>query len=177
MNKPEIITFSGKARHGKDSSVQILKQLLEEQGKRVLAINYADYLKYLAKTYFGWDGNKDEKGRTILQQLGTEKVRTKFPNYWVDTVVGIVKAFESDFDYILIGDCRFLNEIDRWKEEGYEIMSLHVERLNFDNGLTEKQKNHPSETALDEYKFSGYIKAENLKVLKNEIEQVYGGLL
>ena len=140
MSKQTIITFSGKARHGKDSSAQITKQIIEGNGKKALVINYANYLKYLATQYLGWDGNKDEKGRTLLQQLGTEKVRSKFPNYWVDNVINVTKIFEDDFDYVLIADARFPNEIKRWKEEGYNLITVHIERLNFDSGLTEEQK-------------------------------------
>ena len=169
LSKPVIITFSGKARHGKDSSVKTLKSLLERQDKRVLSVNYADYLKYLAKQYFGWDGNKDKQGRTKLQRIGTEKVRARFPDFWVNSVINIVKIFEGDFDYILIGDCRFPNEINRWKEEGYEIIPLHVERLDFDNGLTQGQKNHLSETALSNFKFDMYLKARDLKELEENI--------
>jgi len=167
--KPTIITLSGKAQHGKDASVLILNKIIEEHGKKALMINYADFLKYLAKQYLGWDGNKDEKGRTLLQQLGTEKVRHRFPDFWVDIVTGIVKVFENDFDYVLIGDCRFHNEINKWGQSGYEVISAHVERLNFDNGLTDEQKSHPSETALDDFNFTVKLRAETLVDLEIEI--------
>jgi hypothetical protein len=151
MPKPTIVTFSGKAQHGKDTSASILKNLLEAQNKRVLIINYGDYLKYLAMKCLGWDGNKDEKGRTILQILGTEKVRNRFPDFWVNTVIDIAKIFEDDYDFILIADCRFPNEINRWLEESYNVISFHVFRPGFDNGLTPQQKAHVSETALDDF--------------------------
>ena len=170
MGKQKIITFSGQARHGKDSSIEILKQLLKNNNKKVMHINYADFVKYLAKQYLNWNGSKDEQGRTILQQLGTEKVRTRFPNYWVDIVIGIAKIFENDYDYVLIGDCRFSNEIEAWEKEGYKVIPIHVERLNFDNGLTKEQKNHISETALNNYQFAEYIKADCLETLRKQIE-------
>ena len=31
------------------------------------------------------------------------------------------------------------------------MVAIHIERPNFDNGLTEEQKNHPSEKDLDDY--------------------------
>ena len=169
VNKPTIITFSGKAQAGKDSSANILKELLEKRGLRILRINYGDYIKYLAAMCLGWNGEKDETGRTTLQLLGTEKVRSVFPDFWVDSVIDVVKIFENDFDFILIADCRFPNELKRWKEEGYSSIPIHVERPGFDNGLTEEQKNHPSETALDEYWFVEYLKAINLVELEQEV--------
>ena len=176
MSKQTIITLSGQAQHGKDSSAQIIKEFLEENNKTVLIINYADYLKYLAKQYFGWDGEKDEKGRSLLQWLGTEKIRSKHPDFWVDVVINIAKVFEDEHEYVLIADCRFPNEIHRWKEYGYPIISVHVERLGFDNGLTEEQKSHTSETALDDYMFDVYLKATNLTELREEAKKVFGVL-
>lgn len=170
MAKQKIITLSGKARHGKDLSCNIIKKILQEKGKRVLMINYADFLKYLASEYLNWNGRKDEKGRTILQELGNEKVE-KFPCFWVDTVINITKLFEDDYDYVLIGDCRFPHDINRWKEEGYDIFPIHVERLNYDNGLTKEQKNHPTEVALNDFKFMVNIKARSLNELESEIKR------
>ena len=176
--KQIIITFSGKAQHGKDSSAQILKQILQDEyGKRILTINYADYLKYLAAQYLNWNGEKDERGRTLLQWLGTEKVRTRFPDLWVDTVINIAQIFEGEYDCILIGDCRFPNEITRWVDEGYTVIPIHVERLEFDNGLTDAQKNHHSETALDDYPFRVKLKAYTLHDLEREIRLKCKGLI
>ena len=172
MGKPTIITFSGQAGHGKDTSVKILKGLLEQQSKRVLIANYADHLKFLAAKYLNWDGSKNEKNRTILQVLGTERIKDKIPTYWVDTVIGVAKIFENDCDYILISDCRFPHEIIRWKEEGYKIFSVHLERPGFDNGLTDEQKNHPSETALNCYEFDVNIKAGTIDELQEQIKTV-----
>ena len=170
MDKQTIVTFSGKAQHGKDTAAKILQQLLEQQDKKVMSINYADYLKYLATQYLGWDGSKDEKGRTLLQQLGTEKVRYRFPDFWVDNVISLAKIFDNDCDYILIGDCRFPNEINKWGEEGYTVIPVHVERLNFDNGLTDEQKCHLSETSLDDFPFKIKLKVEEIGDLEDAIK-------
>ncbi len=148
---PTIICISGKARHGKDTFCDMLKDELEKCGSKVLVIRYADLLKYLCKDYFGWDGQKDDKGRTLLQYVGTDIVRKKNPNYWVDFVISFVKLFANEWGYVLIPDTRFPNEIDRWKDEGFNPIHVRVVRDGFDNGLSEEQKNHPSETALSDY--------------------------
>jgi len=177
MAKQTIITLSGKARHGKDTSAQIIKSILERRGKRVMVTNYADFLKYLAKQYLDWDGSKDGQGRTLLQHLGTEKVRLRFPDYWVETVMGIAKVFEDDYDCVLIADTRFPNEINCWKEDGYSVISVYVERLNFDNGLTEEQKNHPSENALNDFQFDIKIQTRTLEELEQRITLHMGELI
>lgn len=169
--KPLIVTFSGKAGHAKDTSANFLKEHLETVGLRVLRVNMADFLKYLAKQYMGWDGNKDEVGRTLLQTLGTEKVRHRFPDMWVDTVINIAKIYEDDYDVVAIGDVRFHNEVERWNEEGYETLTVHVFRPDFDNGMTAEQLKHPSETALDGYKFDVKLVNSSLDELRKEVLQ------
>jgi len=168
LGKPIIVTFSGFAQHGKSESANILKMQLEKQGKKALIANYTDQLKHIARQYMGWNGEKDEQGRSLLQNLGAEKVQ-RFPCYWVDTVIGIAKIFEDDYDYVLIADCRFPHDINRWKEEDYCITPIHVERLDFDNDLTEEQKSHPSETALAGYPFAVYLKVRTIEELEIEI--------
>lgn len=152
-----IILFSGKAQAGKDTFANVIKEILEEQGERVVIIHYADYLKFLCKSYFGWDGEKDDAGRTILQRIGTDVIREIEPDFWVDSVIKFIELFEHEFDFVLIPDTRFPNEIVKMEEKfGYSVISTWITRLDengerFNNSLSEEQKRHKSETALDWY--------------------------
>ena len=146
---------------------------MENLGKNVLIIHYAYFLKVLCRDFFGWDGNKDSVGRTILQVVGTDKGRYRNPNVWVNMTIEFIKAFGQDYDYILIPDCRFRNELDRLKKEKFDVFTLWVHRKEFDNGLTEDQKNHPSETGLLDYKFDHVISVESkMWKLKDAVEQM-----
>ena len=69
----------------------------------------------VATTYYGWSGEKDEKGRELLQKLGTDLGRTNNPNVWVNCVKEIVKALQTEYDFVLIPDVRFPNEMD-WSD-------------------------------------------------------------
>jgi hypothetical protein len=60
--------------------------------------------------------------------------------------------FESEWDFVLIPDCRYPVEVAT-VESVFETTVLRVERPNFDNGLTDAQKNHPSEVDMDYYPF------------------------
>ena len=79
-----FICVSGLARHGKDTSAEIIKKILEERGYSVLIAHYGDLLKFICKNFFGWNGEKDTDGRTLLQQVGTNCIRKQNPDYWVD---------------------------------------------------------------------------------------------
>ena len=161
----KIILISGKAQSSKDTSAQFMKSHLESKGERVLICHYADLLKYICKTFFDWDGNKDDKGRTLLQYVGTDVIRMKNnrPDYWVDFIIDILWMFYDEWDYVLIPDTRFTNEVERMKSEfngswDYSLVqSIRVNRPNFDSGLSIEQLSHPSECALDGYEFDHYI--------------------
>jgi hypothetical protein len=152
----KVICISAKAQHGKDTAAQLLKEYLESINKRVLIIHYADLLKFICTKFFGWDGNKDEAGRTILQHVGTDTIRRQEPDYWVDFVVKFLKLFSNDWDYVLIPDCRFPNEAEKMMAS-FDTKVLRIYRPNFNNGLSAEQLAHPSETSMDHYKFDAII--------------------
>lgn len=153
----KVIAISGKAQAGKDTTANILKEILEANKYRVLIIHYADLLKFICKQFFGWDGNKDEYGRHLLQYIGTDVVRVRQPDFWVDTLISILKLFPDEWDYVLIPDCRFPNEIDQIRYPVFDTTHLRIVRPNYDNHLTQEQKEHPSETALDNTEADYYI--------------------
>ena len=73
--------------------------------------------------------------------------------------------FSSDehYDYILIPDTRFPNEILKWEEAGYIVRWIKIERTSnkylmgkWWHELTDEQKNHESETALDTFEHEVY---------------------
>lgn len=146
----KVICISGKAQHGKDTTAGYLKEFLEERGKKVLIAHYGDLVKYVCKTFFNWDGQKDEKGRTLLQYVGTDVIRERRPSYWASFVRDILVFFPDEWDYVLIPDCRFPNEVSIMYEH-FGATHIRVVRENFESPLTEEQQNHPSETALDDY--------------------------
>lgn len=148
MSAPCIIVISGKAGAGKDTLGKMIAEDLEEKDKCVLVTHYADLLKYLCTSLFHWDGKKDEKGRSLLQYVGTDVIRKKEPDFWVNFIANVLSLFPNEWDYVIIPDCRFPNEIDVLKSAGYKVVHIRVTRNNYMT-LTASQQCHPSETALD----------------------------
>jgi hypothetical protein len=165
----KVICISAKAQHGKDTSALILKDKYEAEGKRVLITHYADLLKYICKTFFNWNGEKDEEGRSLLQKVGTDIVGAKEPDFWVNFIISILKFFDNTWDIVIIPDCRYVNEIEGMKKH-FDTVVLRVVRPNFDNGLSEAQKQHPSEVSLDDFTFDAVIQnTGSLDDLKNKL--------
>jgi hypothetical protein len=58
--------------------------------------------------------------------------------------------------------------------DGWDVFSIRVNRVDFESDLTMEQKSHISETALDNFKFDYYIDTiSNLDYLKGKLEIVY----
>lgn len=146
----KIICISGKAQHGKTTTANLMKSYLETKGEQVLVASYAGLVKYVCKTFFGWDGKKDDSGRSLLQYVGTDVVRKKNPDFWVNFLMDIVGFFEKEWDYVIIDDCRFPNEIDEWNFADYDTCHIRVRRDGFESPLDDKAKAHESEHALDD---------------------------
>lgn len=146
--RAKVICISGQARAGKDTAAGMIQEALEAANQRVLITHYADLLKFMCRSLFGWDGQKDEAGRHILQYVGTDIIRKQEPDFWVEFVIKTLKLFPDKWDYVLIPDTRFPNEINELKKAGFDVYHIHITRP-VENGLTEEQRNHPSEIALN----------------------------
>lgn len=144
----KLILISGKAGHGKDTLAGFMREQMEKSGKLVLITHYGDLLKYICRSYFDWDGQKDEHGRHLLQHVGTDIIRKQNPDYWVEYIRGILGMLGDEWDYVLIPDVRFPNEIEGMA--AFRPYHIRIIRPGF-SMLTEEQQKHPSETALDDY--------------------------
>lgn len=166
-----FICISGKAQNGKDTSAEIFKNELIIRGHSVLVIHQADLLKYICKAFFNWNGEKDEAGRTLLQQVGTNVIRKVEPDFWVDFIVKVTGFFKDTWDYIIVPDTRFPNELEKLKANDANIFHVRVIREGFKSPLTEEQQQHPSETALDG------IESDFTLINDKGIDDLYGGVV
>lgn len=158
----KILMISGKSGSGKDElGVQLKKTLLTEN-KSVLTIHFGDAVKFFLKEYYHWDGKKDEHGRKMLQLLGTEIMRKNYPTYWAELVAKFVNATKTNWDYVIIPDWRFVNELQTMRYFNKDIVTIRINRYEGDvpyinPSLTEAQAQHISECELDDYSFDWYV--------------------
>ena len=159
---------------------QMMKSKLEAVGCNCLIIHFADLVKYFLKEFYGWDGQKDENGRALLQTFGTNHMRATFPDYWSEVVAKFVSTAGKyeDFDVAIIPDARFENEISVVKKYNPDAITIRINRYNgehpyFNPLLTEEQLAHSSETSLDDYTDWDYI-VDNytLQELEESVETI-----
>lgn len=152
----KIILIGNKAQHGKDTFANMLQEEFLHKGKTCGIIHFADLLKFICKEYYAWDGEKNQKGRTLLQAVGN-KMRELDEHFWTDFVARFIRHAVDD--YIIIPDWRHEEEYTRLLEyfDYDDIITVNIMRFVDENtpfvtpGMTEEQLKHKSEIDLDGY--------------------------
>lgn len=152
---PLVIMVSGKARHGKDTFGEELMKNLESLNIETQRLSFGDQIKKIAE--------RDD--RDYLQALGSAG------RMFVDKDIWIKRAV-SDYngaDVVVITDTRYPNEISFFENKPH--MSVRINRIDengmlWESKLSEEQKNHPTEMALDSYSFDYEFDARDVMKLK-----------
>ena len=100
--------------------------------------------------------DKTDITRVLLQTYGTDIARKRFDDqFWVKTMAKRINA-DTNTDVIIVTDVRFPNEVEDIHDfiEGWRIVPIRIERDIIRGSLIQE---HPSETALDDYKFWEFI--------------------
>jgi len=132
LGKIKVFLLAGRIASGKSTVGNILAGVLQERyPQAIIKISgFAYGVKSVARDSFGWDGNKDDKGRRLLQVVGTEAGREYDNDIWAkkaynDTVGNIMPP-----NIVIFDDWRFPNEYTYWldKPEIGEIYKIRVFR-------------------------------------------------
>jgi len=166
---PKIFIISGKARSGKNEISKIIEKYYSNN--KTITISFGHYIKDYAKRVSNWDGNEETKPRELLQQLGIELIKNKINNkLFINRILEDIEIFSYFYDIIIISDVRLVDEIETLKENYPNSLSIRVIRNNYDNKLTEEQKNHLTEVNLDNYNNFDYILNNNGSLEEEVIE-------
>jgi hypothetical protein len=138
-----VIGLCGKAGSGKDTVSQLIDSSLRSYNISCITIHFAKALKDIAKSVFGWDGQKNEKGRRLLQVIGTDCARAYNENFWIEKWENNISNCSEDV--VLVPDVRFINESQAIHRRNGVI--LKVVGRSFDLGVN---STHPSEIGLPE---------------------------
>ncbi len=144
--KPTIILIGGKAGCGKTTAAKILLDMCEYGA----ILHFASGVKRAAEVSFGWNGEKDEKGRELLQRIG-QAGRAYNENMWVDQAA--LYATVQEYNPYIIDDWRFPNEHQRLIELFPARRIITIKMIAPDREILKglPAYNEISETALDDY--------------------------
>jgi len=166
-----VIGFCGKAYVGKTTAAKVIYG--DVMGSEIIPM--AERLKEIAKL-LGWDGKKDERGRRLLQLLGTECARGYDPDFWIKEwekkVTHAKKNWvdESTLDLILVDDVRFDNEAQKILNMGGCIILIRREGFNGVN-------DHVSEHGISSHLVSQVLINEgDLETYEKTVKKFYSDL-
>lgn len=145
--------FSGKAHVGKTTCAEILTKIAKEDGLNVGIFPIATKVKLIARD-FGWLGEKDERGRKLLQDIGNIG-RSFDEDVFIKSCTNSIERSERyPYDVVILDDWRFTNEFLFVKNTQllYKPITIRVQS-SVRGGLDGNLGEDVSETSLDEFSF------------------------
>ena len=159
LTKPILIFIAGKSGTGKDTVSDLLYRYFKDDNKSfvVRIYSFATELKSIAYN-IGWDGFKFDKGRKLLQDIGTIG-RSYDPDLWAKKEYSRFEREPISPDIIIFNDWRYLNELEFFKSQKDigVIFTIRVVAPNREFLDGTKESTHESECALDNYLGFDYI--------------------
>jgi len=176
-----IYLISGKARHGKTTTANMIKDYYAKNNVKSVITSYGKYIKMYVKEITDWDGSDATKPREILQSLGTSIIREKLNrnDFFVKRLDEDMDVYNEYVNAVMIDDVRLPIEMEYFKERYPErIKTIHLERPDFENELTGKQRAHVTEVGLDNYNDYDYtiVNDGTLDDLRKKVESIIEGI-
>ena len=172
---PVIIILSGKAKSGKDLSFNYIKEI---SNKKIINLSYSNYLKQYVSNITSWDLKEETKPRELLQNFGIDFLPKIKEDFLIKRTLEDIDVYSYFYDLIVITDARLIKEIEIPKSKYKNIYSIRINKLNNNYQMNTKQKNHITETNLDNYNKFDYIinykqNEELYNKLKEIVEEIY----
>lgn len=180
----KIYVIGGKAKCGKNTFGEYLREQLKDYGYKPCVMHITEPLYSYARNYFEWNGNDQDKPREFLQKMGIEIIRDKLgkKDFLLNRLYEDIEILSNFFDTFIITDARLLNEFESIKNKYDDVVSIRLIRRNYNDELTEEEKNHITEKEILQFdEFDYIVENTGLKDMKNKAleivrnEENYGG--
>jgi len=125
VGKSVVILLSGKLGVGKTHIAKILYSKLFNESFWVGLEHFATSVKECATEFFNWNGDKDEKGRLLLQSIGRIG-REHDRDLWANSVVNRLDSGLMRYDFVIIDDWRFVNELSVIYSNNYNVIPVNI---------------------------------------------------
>ena len=131
----KIFVIGGQAKSGKNTFGEYLREELKDYGYRPCVMHITEPLYSYARTYFDWNGNEDDKPREFLQKMGIEIIRDKLgkKEFLLNRLHEDIEILSNFFDAFIITDARMIYEFEDIKKKYDDVVTIKLERKNFDN--------------------------------------------
>lgn len=159
----KLYVIGGKAKSGKNTFGKLLREELKEYGYKPCVMHLTTPLYSYAENYFEWNENSDEKPREFLQKMGVEIIKEKLgkKTFLLDRLAEDIEILSEFFDTFIIVDARLKKEFDYLTSKYHDVVTIKLERENYESGLSETEKSHITENDLDDYQSFDYLVNNN----------------
>ena len=173
----KLFLVAGKARSGKDVTAKYIVEYYNQLEEKTVITRFSKYIKLLAMEMTDWNGNEDNKPRKFLQKMGAYIRETlDNPYFFIRRMQEDIEIYERFFDNVVISDVRLPDEIEQMKKHSKNTYSIKVVNRK-ENDLSKSEKNHPTETLLDDYEdFDYIIYNDNDESLKEKVFEILGSV-
>ena len=171
----KIFVIGGVARSGKSTLGNLLKEELKDYGYKPCVMQITNPLYSYARNYFNYDPNKDQKPREFLQKMGIEIIKEKLgkQDFLLNRLYEDIEILSNFFDVFIITDARLIHEFLSIKAKYDDVVTIKLVRKNFDNKLSEEEKNHITEKEITMYNdFDYVIENKGIESLKDEVLEI-----
>lgn len=166
----KIYVIAGKAKCGKNTFGELIREELKEYGYKPCLISITAPLYYYAENFFDYNPNSDDKPREFLQKMGTDIIKDKLnkKTFLLDRMSEDIEILQEFFDTFIITDARYESELDYLKEKYDNVCRIKLIRKDYDDKLSDEERSHITETALDNCDdFDYIIENESKESLEN----------
>ena len=170
-----VFVIGGKAKSGKNSFGEFLREQLKDYGYKPCVMHITDPLYGYARNYFDWNESEEEKPREFLQKMGIEIIRDKMgkKDFLLRRLYEDIEILSNFFDVFIITDARLIHEFEDIRKHFAEVITIKLERYDYDDELTDSEKSHITEKEIDNYdKFDYVIKNRTLDQLKTSALEI-----
>ena len=171
----KLYVIGGKAKSGKNTFGKLLREELKEYGYKPCVMHLTTPLYSYAENYFEWNEHSDEKPREFLQKMGVEIIKEKLgkKTFLLDRLAEDIEILSEFFDTFIIVDARLKKEFDYFTSKYQDVVTIKLERENYESGLSETEKSHITENDLDDYQSFDYLVNNNGIIgLKEKVKEL-----
>jgi deoxyadenosine/deoxycytidine kinase len=171
----KIFVIGGCAGSGKSTFGNLLKEELKDYGYKPCVMQITSPLYSYAENYFNYDPNKDPKPREFLQKMGIEIIKEKLgkKDFLLNRLYEDIEILSTFFDVFIITDARLINEFLSIKAKYNDVVTIKLNRRDYNNNLNDEEKNHITEKEISMYNdFDYIIENRGLDSLKEETLEI-----
>ena len=169
-----IFLIAGKAGCGKNEVANIIKETLSN----TVITSFSKYIKLFTLELTEWDGRDITKPREYLQNMG-DKLRAIDEDFLTKRILEDLEVYKREgILNVIISDVRLVHELEYFKNlDNYDVVTIRVNCSNSVRDLTDSERLHHTETALDTYQKFDYVVYNDMnKTLEKEIKELLEGM-